>query len=179
MKKISFVLSTLLLLAPLTACSGKPEASDVEGLIKEVWSPCKLVKVTDVKKTNGIDHGKSYQIAISYKLELVRDVAEEEVWGSKIPKPVERDLRAPDVGSPQWEARYAELEAPRRAAEKRKRDFLDNNCPGPIAGSRQMPVLAFLEAFQDRHGLPLIKGDSAERVTELTMIKTENGWVAQ
>lgn len=186
MKKISYVLTALLLLTSLTACSGKPEASDVEGLIKEVWAPCKLVKVTDVKKTNGVDQGKRYQMAISYKLELVQDVAIEDVWDTKDPKGSDsleiatRLHRTRDYAEQRAiEQQAAEMDAPLRAAQKRRRDFLDNNCPGPMAGSPQMRVLGFIEAFKDRHGQALMKGESAARDIELTMIKTENGWMAQ
>lgn len=186
MKKLSYVLTALLLLTPLTACSGKPDAGDVEGVIKEFWSPCKLVKVTDVKKTNGIDHGNYYQMAISYKLELVQDVAIEDVWDTKDPKGSDsveiatrlhqtRDYAEQRAISQQ----AAEMDAPLRAAQKRRRDFLDNNCPGPMAGSPQMRVLGFIEAFKDRHGQALMKGDSVVRVSEFDMVKTENGWMAQ
>ncbi len=180
MKRMSFALSAALLVIPLSACSGKPDASDVEGLIKEVWAPCKLVKVTDIKKTNGVDQGDSYQMAISYKLELVQDVAIEDVWDAKDPKRDDtlRELNLNGMTSQELaeaQKKSAELNAPYWAAKKRRSDFLNNNCPGPIAGS----VLGFLEAFKEKSGTALMKGDSAERVTEFTMIKTENGWMAQ
>lgn len=180
MKKVSFALSAMLMVIPLSACTGKPEASDVEGLIKEAWAPCKLVKVADVKKTNGVDQGQSYQMAISYKLELVQDVAAEDVWYSTIPPYVQPDFSSPSAtGTPEWNERTAQLNAAHNAGKKRINEFLDNNCPGPIAGSRQMPVLGFVDAFKEKDGAALRKGDSADRVTEFTMIKTENGWMAQ
>lgn len=187
MKKISSALSVALLLMPLTACSGKPDASDVEQEIKTFWSPCKLVKVTDIKKTNGVDQGKRYQMAISYKLELVQDVAEEDIWGTNIPPLVSPDYSAPDKFTPQWEARNAELNAPHREGKKRIGDFLKNNCPGPqgssrlpaLVGSRQLPNLGFIEVFLDKYGSPLSKGDAVEQSVEFSMIKTENGWMSQ
>ncbi len=187
MKKVSFALSAMLLVIPLSACSGKPDASDVEKEIKEFWAPCKLVKVTDVKKTNGVDQGERYQMAISYKLELVQDVAEEDVWGANIPPLVSPDYSAPDKFTPEWEARNAELNAPHREGKKRIGEFIKNNCPGPkgssrlpaLVGSRQLPNLGFIEVFIDKYGSSLPKGESVEQSTEFSMVKTENGWMAQ
>lgn len=63
----------------LGGCSSKPDVGDVEDVLKEAWKPCKLVKASSFKKTNGVDHGDNYEMAISFKLELVRDIAEEDL----------------------------------------------------------------------------------------------------
>lgn len=79
MKK-RLVLAVYLGATLLGGCSSKPDVGDIEGVLKEAWEPCKLVKLTNLKKTNGVDHGNSYQMAISYKAEITRDVAKEDFW---------------------------------------------------------------------------------------------------
>lgn len=64
----------------LGGCSNKPDVGDVEAGLKEIWKPCNLVKPTSFKKTNGADRGDHYQMAISYKLEVDRDIAAEDIW---------------------------------------------------------------------------------------------------
>jgi hypothetical protein len=77
-KKLSLVLS--LCCIALAACSSKPEASDIEGNLKEGWGLCKGLKFSDLKKTNGVDRGSSYEMSISYKLEVLNDLTAEQAW---------------------------------------------------------------------------------------------------
>ncbi|MBS1196516.1 MAG: hypothetical protein H6R18_301 [Proteobacteria bacterium] len=72
--KTQLALAVFLGGALLGGCSSKPDVSDVEEAIKEVWEPCRLVKPINIKKENGIDHGDRYQLAISYQIEIVRDI---------------------------------------------------------------------------------------------------------
>ncbi|WP_305073737.1 hypothetical protein [Propionivibrio sp.] len=62
-----------LCLGTLIGCSSKPDVGDIEAGLKEVWGTCPGLKMTDLKKTNGIDHGKTYEMAASYRLTLVKE----------------------------------------------------------------------------------------------------------
>ncbi len=64
----------------LAGCSSKPEISDIEPGLKEGWADCSGLKLADLKKTNGVDHGSSYEITVSYKLQVLKDVTAEEAW---------------------------------------------------------------------------------------------------
>lgn len=66
-------LSILFVTLSLLGCSSKPDISDIEKQIQTMWQPCKLLKVTDLKKTNGIEQGSAYSLAYSYKLEFLSD----------------------------------------------------------------------------------------------------------
>lgn len=66
----------------LAGCSSKPDVADIAGDLKEGWGLCKGVKLTDLKKTNGVERGTSYEMAISYKLEIVNDLTAEQAWQS-------------------------------------------------------------------------------------------------
>lgn len=72
--KTQLALAVFLGVALLGGCSSKPDVSDVEEAIMAKWEPCRLVKPTNIKKENGIDHGNRYQLAISYKIEVTRDI---------------------------------------------------------------------------------------------------------
>lgn len=63
----------LCLAGSLLGCSSKPSDSDIRTEVTEFWKGC--AKVSDVTKTNGIEGegGKSYQVAFSYKLEILED----------------------------------------------------------------------------------------------------------
>lgn len=155
MKKLLVVLACAVL---LSACSSKPSAKDAEKALKEVWAPCKLVEVADVEKTNGRDRGEYYDLAVSYKLVLTQDVtAENAFWGVTMPDPV-----------PSSAAAYYEWNDRRNA-------FFEKNCPAPVIKR----VLGFIRLFQEKAGTPLRKGDSVKiSDAEMTMYKTEKGWMA-
>jgi hypothetical protein len=57
----------------LLGCSSKPSDGDISAEVTDFWKGC--AKVSDVKKTNGIEGegGKSYQVAFTYKLEILED----------------------------------------------------------------------------------------------------------
>lgn len=78
MKKI--ILLAVLCGGALAGCSSSPDVSDVKATLEEGWGECKGLKFSDLKKTNGIDHGKSYELAVSYKLEVLNDVTAEQAW---------------------------------------------------------------------------------------------------
>lgn len=79
MRMKTFVLA-LLVIGTLNACSSKPDVGDVEGDMKAIWGECKGIKMSDLKKTNGIDRGQTYDIGISYKLEILSDSTWEEMF---------------------------------------------------------------------------------------------------
>lgn len=60
----------------LEGCSSKPDVGDIDKGLKEFWKPCELVELSSIKKTNGLERGDAYQMAISYKLELTKDIEE-------------------------------------------------------------------------------------------------------
>lgn len=57
----------------VSGCSSQPDIGDIDTQLKAMWQPCELLKVTDLKKTNGIDKGNTYELAYSYKLEFLKD----------------------------------------------------------------------------------------------------------
>lgn len=122
-------------------------------------------------------------MAISYKLEVVQDVAVEDIWDTKDPKRDDtfQNLNWNGMTSQELDEAQKKSEranAPREAAVKRRNDFLEKNCPGPVAPGH-FPPLVFFQVFKDKYGSPLTKGDSVEQSVELDMVKTENGWVSQ
>jgi hypothetical protein len=80
MQKKQLVLGICLGGMLLGGCSSKPDVGDVDAGLKKFWEPCKLVKATSFKKTNGADRGDKYAISISYKLEVTRDIVKEDIW---------------------------------------------------------------------------------------------------
>lgn len=60
----------------LLGCSNKPVDSDIATGLNEFWGTC--AKVSDVKKTNGIEGvgGKAYQVSFTYSLEMTEDGVE-------------------------------------------------------------------------------------------------------
>ncbi len=79
MKKRVLVL-ILCLGGSLLGCSSKPDVGDIEAQLKEVWGNCKGLKMTDLKKTNGVDHGGTYEMAAAYKLEITKDASAQDAW---------------------------------------------------------------------------------------------------
>lgn len=63
-----------ILIFGLTGCSSKPESSDVKPIVEKIFSPCADdLKVSDFKKTNGVDNGDgSYSIAVTYKITVLK-----------------------------------------------------------------------------------------------------------
>lgn len=80
MRNSSMVLITLCLGGILVGCSSKPDVGDIEPQLKEGWGMCQGLKMVDLKKTNGVDHGGTYEMAVSYKLEITKDATAEEAW---------------------------------------------------------------------------------------------------
>jgi hypothetical protein len=171
MKKAIFLPLFLCVVTPLFGgCSSKPDVSDVSADIKEFWKPCKLVKPTNFKKDNGVDRGSSYQMAISYTLEITKDIAEDDIWDTKIPKEISPNVANHD----EFLKKRDELNAPRRAALQKIDDFYSENCP--------MPALVYFQFYareNEKYGASLSKGESLNVAVELTMIKSENGWIVQ
>lgn len=66
----------------LAGCSSKPDVTDISSDLKDGWGLCKGVKLTDLKKTNGVDRGDIYEMSVSYKLEVLKDLTAEEAWQS-------------------------------------------------------------------------------------------------
>lgn len=64
----------------LAGCSGKPEVGNVEGQLKELWGLCPGLRMSDLKKTNGVDRGNTYEMSVSYKLVVTKDAMAEEAW---------------------------------------------------------------------------------------------------
>lgn len=55
----------------LAACGSKPDVSAVEPMLKEAWALCPGVKIFDIHKTNGIERGNGYEMAVAFKLEIL------------------------------------------------------------------------------------------------------------
>lgn len=66
----------------LTGCSGSPDADDIKATLEQGWASCSGAKFQDLKKTNGVDRGKNYEMAVSYSLEVRKDLTAEEAWKS-------------------------------------------------------------------------------------------------
>lgn len=61
----------------LSGCSNAPEADDTVPHIESMWEPCKAITKLDyVKKTNGIDHGNTYQIDVEFGVKMLTDVSQ-------------------------------------------------------------------------------------------------------
>ena len=79
MRKSSFILM-LCIGGTLIGCSSKPDVSDIESQLKEGWGTCQGLKMTNLKKTNGVDHGKIYEMTVSYELVVTKDATATEAW---------------------------------------------------------------------------------------------------
>ena len=66
----------------LTACSGSPEADDMKAALEQGWGSCTGVRFTDLKKTNGVDRGRNYEMALSFNLEVLKDQTADSAWRS-------------------------------------------------------------------------------------------------
>lgn len=58
----------------IAGCTSNPDVASIEPSLKAQWSKCDLFKVTNIKKTNGIERGTKYQINLSYNIEATRDL---------------------------------------------------------------------------------------------------------
>ncbi len=161
--------------ALMTGCSSKPEVGDVEPIVKSLWSQCNLVRPTDFKKANGVDQGNSYEISYSYKLEVTRDIAAEDIWDSTFPKEqrLSRDEYPQITDGLERVKKEQELNATRNAAIAHWDRFIKENCAPPIAEK-------FIEIVSDKRGAPLKKGEKFNvDVASLTMVESEKGWIPQ
>jgi hypothetical protein len=172
MKKKKILLCLCVGAISLAACSSKPDAGDVSQGIKKTWESCKLIQPTDFKKTNGIDQGSSYQMAISYKLEIVKDIAAADYL---IPEYTYKQFLTehPEVGYDQQEGKYREL---LQAAAKRSMEYRDANCPG-MNEFFLLQNPRIVEHVQKK--APFLKGESFDVSAEFTMVRSEKGWIAQ
>lgn len=62
----------ILCLGGLLGCSSKPSESDIAAASNEFWRGC--AKVSNVKKTNGVENGNAYKVSFTYDLEVLEDV---------------------------------------------------------------------------------------------------------
>lgn len=60
--------------AALAGCSSAPDADDIRSELEQGWAGCQGIKVIDLKKTNGIDNGGTYQMSVSWKFKLLKDM---------------------------------------------------------------------------------------------------------
>jgi hypothetical protein len=79
MRNGAFVLM-LCLGSTLLGCSSKPDVGDIEAQLKKGWGMCQGLKMTDLKKVNGVDQGKNYEMAVSYNLQITKNATAEEAW---------------------------------------------------------------------------------------------------
>lgn len=163
--------------ALLSGCLGSsvPEAKDVEGELNEMWADCKMVRPTNIKKTNGIPQGDVYRIQFSYKLEFVSDIEEEVLWASKVP-----DETPPSKPGMSWEDHdklTKEAAVIRKAILPKRDKFWKENCPGMIGLEFQKIVISLGE--DTIVGKPARKGEGLEMNAEWEMVKSEKGWISQ
>ena len=55
----------------LLGCSSKPSDSDIATGATGFWNGC--AKVSNVKKTNGVEYGNVYRVSYTYQLETLED----------------------------------------------------------------------------------------------------------
>ncbi len=72
----------LLLVGFIVGCSSKPDVGDIESQLRQGWGVCQGLKLTELKKTNGVDRGDSYDMAVSFKLVVTKNATAEEAWYS-------------------------------------------------------------------------------------------------
>jgi hypothetical protein len=171
MKKATCLSLILCITTPLHAgWLNNPDASDVSASIKEAWQQCNLVKPDNFKKTNGIDRGHAYQIEVSYTLEITRNIAEEDIWDTKVPAYI-----TPDLSKDSDEIRRQDaLNAPHWAAKKNIENFFSENCPYPRSDDFQLYA-----SLNHKNGLPLTRGEILHVTTVFVLVQSENGWIIQ
>ena len=156
----------------LAGCSSKPDVGDVEGGIKKVWETCKVIKPTNFKKTNGVDHGDSYQMAISYEYEIVEDIATEDAMYP--PDDFLRRFEAQHPGTLPTEEQNRANNDMLRAVGERVTEYRAKNCP-----AIEQFFIAISGLNRNLATAPLRKGEKIEVSAEYTMVKSEKGWIAQ
>ena len=62
-------------MALLGCAEAPPEASDLRSELIETYAHCSSVSLSDFEKTNSIDRGDHYQVDLTWKFTLTRDVA--------------------------------------------------------------------------------------------------------
>ena len=161
-----FVLSAVAL---LSGCLGPslPEAKDVADGLREVWAPCKMLRPVGIKKTNGIDRGDFYQMEVEYRLEFVKDVAKEDIWGQEFPELIPRDIPATKE--------YVAAMEPQYKANKRKQKFWEMNCPEPA--SKYFWQFSPAPEFKTIYKKDVKSGDGFNVQVVFNMVKTEKGWI--
>lgn len=205
MRKSSTVIAMGLSMWLLVGCSSKPDAGDVKDGIVDGWKSCTFVKATDIKKTNGLDRGNTYEMAISFKFEIVGDVPKGNPFNVELPKGLNAAEQsewqslvgstppsAPpsDDASPETKAEYAKTQQKREQAAALE---------SKINAAQQPYVIAHQQAkeFYDRNcaangqlfwtmvrgagrdPAALSKGDVIDIATTFNMIKSEKGWIVQ
>lgn len=162
--------------ALLSGCLGSsvPEAKDVEAGLIDGWSSCKMLRPVSIKKTNGIDQGRVYQMAIEYKLEFVKDIAKEDIWGQDLPEVDPGNYNFHNNDSLQ---EYHAAMEPRRQAMIRTEDFWKSNCPEPV--SKYFWSFSATPEFTKVNGKDIKAGDGFVIQTVFDMVKSEKGWITR
>ena len=155
--------------ALLSGCLGPslPEAKDVADGLREGWAPCTMLRPVGIKKTNGIDRGDFYQMEVEYRLEFVKDVAKEDIWGQEFPELIPRDF-------PSTKEYFAAME-PQYKANKRKEKFWEMNCPEPA--SKYFWQFSPAPEFKTIYKKDVKSGDGFNVQVVFNMVKTEKGWI--
>lgn len=161
----------------LSGCFGSsvPEAKDVEEELRQMWADCKMVRPTNVRKTNGIPQGDDYRIQFSYRLEFVGDIEEEVLWASKVPD--ETPPWKPGMSREERDRLIKEAAVIRKAMLPKRDKFWEENCPGVVGMEFQKIVISMGE--NTIIGKPARKGDGFDMNAEWVMVKSENGWVSR
>lgn len=190
----------------LVGCSSKPDVSDVKDGIVDTWKTCSIVKPYDFKKINGVDHGDSYEMAISYKIEVVSDIPKGGVYAPIYPQGVgptdpeyvklnSMPYPSPAAAPEQNASSEQQLEYAKIQQESAERDALSKRVEARKApydaahlqlvdfynkncAADILPVL-FKVAAKSKEGGPesLAKGDVFDMSLVTSMVKSENGWI--
>ena len=67
MKKLFMLALTAL---PLISVAGQPKISVLKDELTALWDKCPEVKVVDIRKINGIQYGRRYEMAYSFRIKL-------------------------------------------------------------------------------------------------------------
>ena len=140
-----------------------------------MWSACKMVRPTNIRKTNGIPQGDAYRIQFSYKLEFVSDIEEEVLWASKIPD--ETPPWKPGMSREEYEKLTQEAAVIRKAVLPKRDKFWEENCPGLVGMEFQKIVISL--GANPIIGQPARKGEGLDMNAEWVMVKSEKGWISR
>lgn len=204
MNKPNVAISLCFSVSLLAGCSSKPGIGDVQDQVVEAWKSCGIVKPTDFQKTNGVDNGNSYEIAATYKLEIVKDIPKGNPLRPEVPAGLNdadyaelqslssiSPAAAPsDDATPEVKAEYAKTQqavANRASIEKRmearKAPYLAAHLQAKEFYEKNcmqwaMPLFDFARK-NGKAPYALAKGDVIDVSANFTMIKSEKGWVIQ